>query len=81
MAIEKLNTMAAKPVYKDKVVFFTVNCDECVFCHLPAVQQCERARSSLKDIVSLLVVRCTFALADFALLPGSLQPGVGQGDR
>jgi hypothetical protein len=30
MAIEKLNRMAAEPVYKDKVAFFTVNCDECV---------------------------------------------------
>ena len=30
MAIMKLNRMAAEPVYKDKVVFITVNCDECV---------------------------------------------------
>ena len=30
MAIMKLNHMAAEPVYKDKVVFITVNCDECV---------------------------------------------------
>jgi hypothetical protein len=30
MAIMKLNRMAAEPVYKDKVVFMTVNCDECV---------------------------------------------------
>ena len=28
MAIGKLNEKAAAPVYKDKVVFFTVNCDE-----------------------------------------------------
>ena len=26
----KLNSMAEEPVYKDKVVFMTVNCDECV---------------------------------------------------
>lgn len=30
MAIMKLNRMAEEPVYKDKVVFMTVNCDECV---------------------------------------------------
>ena len=53
MAIMKLNRMAAEPVYKDKVVFVTVNCDECVRARVQHLPGCQLEWSAREHVTNL----------------------------